>query len=368
MPIPSLTWYVADIVTGIILGELPLTGPDEITSVVAREDTVTFRLPTADDRCPADWADIVVPGRSMIVLTIDDRPAQGWVVDDILLGDVVVGIPATTLETCLHRTNVPDLDATLDTATAAATLCADLGPRFGITIEVTPTGHAVDVLYSALEDRNLLDTINDLRTSEFGAEWRLTVRWEDENVKQAFSKVLEFAPKIGSTKPDVVFDLDSVGGGNIEQYTRSLSNFTQGRGATMLVGVTDGAGTARVMTDPIFSPLVAGGWPVWEERIPFSGLASASVQDEDTYLLNRTTAQLAQRERGSRPCSVVGSPGAPMPGRDYDHGDTVFIEIAPQGKRDPFGVTGSWRVLGWKLNIRTGQPSPVFVENTEEGS
>ncbi len=363
--IPSLTWYVADIVTGLILTELPLTGPEEITSVVAREDTVTFNLPTADTRCPDDWAELVVPGKSMIVLTVDDRPAQAWVINDVLLGETVVGIPATTLEECLHRTNVPDLETTLDTALAAATLCAALGPRFGIIIEATPTGHEVDVIYSALEDRNLLDTINDLRTSEFGAEWRLVVRWQDETVKQSFSKVLEFAPKIGDIKPDVVFDLDSDGGGNVEKYNRSLSNFTQGRGATMLVGVTDGAGTARVMTDPIYSDLVAGGWPVWEERVPFSGLASASVQDEDTYLLARTTAQLAQRERGSRPCSVVGSPGAPMPGRDYDHGDTVFVEIAPQGTRDPFGVTGAWRVLGWKLNTRTGQPSPVFVEDEE---
>ena len=368
MPIPSLTWYVADIVTGLILGELPISGPTEITSVVAREDTTTFQLPTADDRCPDDWAEIVVPGRCMIVLTIDDHPAQAWVIDDVLLGESVVSIPATTLEACLHRTNVPDLEDTLDTAAAAAVLCAALGPRFGITIEWTATGHEVDVTYSALEDRNLLDTVNDLRTGEHGAEWRIGVRWEDETIKQTFSKVLEFAPKIGATKPDVVFDLDTTGAGNIEKYTRSMSNFTQGRGATMLIGVTDGAGTTRTMTDPIYSDLVDGGWPVWEERVPFSGLATASVQDEDTYLLARTTAQLAQRERGARPCSVEGSPGAPMPGRDYDHGDTVTISIAPQGKRDPYGITGSWRVLGWKLNTSTGQPSPVFVEDQEVSS
>lgn len=363
---PTLTWYVCDIKTGIILGELPIAGSEEVISYAAREDSTTFNLPTADDHCPDDWAEVTIGGRSMIVLVVDDWPAQAWVVNDVIFGRTVANLPCVTLETFLHRTNVPDLAATLDTAEAAATLCAALTVRFGVTIEHTNTGHLIDVDYSSLEDRNLLDVLNELRGGEHGAEWRIGVRWSDVNTKQAFDKVLEIRPTIGVERPDVVFDLDANGGGNIEDYKRSGGNFVEGKGATMVIGTSDGAGTTRIVTPPQYSPLVAAGWPVWEERLPFSGLAGSSVQDEDTFLLNRTVAQLAQRERGAHSWTIEGSPGAPVPGRDYDHGDTVRIQIAPQGKRDPYGGNAIGRILGWKLNTRNGAASPIFVEDQED--
>ena len=366
VPAPSpvaVVFYLCDLVTGQIQAELPLEA-QRVRRVIAREESQTFALPTADDACPDDWADLLVPGRSMIVQTLDDQPVQAWVVLDDERGGPVVTIQGSTLEHCLSRTYVPDVDFTGDEAEGAMIVLAPLVPRFGFTLEHTNTGKVSEFFYSTLEDRTLLAVLNDLMAAEDGPEWRVFVRWTDEATKQAFTKVVRVEARVGIDRPDAIFDLDADGRGCVESYRRRRS-YTSGKGATLLIGTSEGSGASRPMTDPLYSPLVDAGWPVWEDRVNFSGLGVGSVGDEDAELLRRTQQTLTQRQAGTTVWQVVGNENAPRPGRDFTEGDTVHIDIAPQGKTDPHGGQVAVRVLGWEMSLASGQVTPILWEDPD---
>lgn len=361
----ELRWLVCDLLTGQVLTELPLTGGELLETVVAREDTTTFSLAPADDSCPDDWPQQLSPGKTMIVALIDGQLAQAWATIEYSAGAATVPIVCKTLEHCMARTNVPEMLATLDNAAGAAQLCADLIDRFGFTIEHTPTGNTADFDYSNLEDRNLYDAMRELLVGETPIEWRIVIRWADPLEQTQVEKVLQIADRIGMDRPDAVFELDDTGTGTIESYSRNRS-YDAGKGATMMIGVSEGTGATRPMTDPIYSVLVDRGWPVWEERANFTGLATGTVADEDALLRSRTMARLEAKQAGTVTWTVVASENAPRPGVDYDHGDTVHIQVAPQGKQDPEGGVAAMRVLGWQLNTRSGQTALIAQEDQED--
>lgn len=367
---PALTWFLCDMVTGQVLTELPLV-VDQVTVKAATKDQATFTLAPADDSCPDDWAALLVDGRSMIVLTIDDQPAAGWWVESHTIGGTTVSIVAWTLEQCADRANVPDYqpDTPADYSEIAAILAAPLVTRYGFTIEHTNTGNTTDELaYDNTVDRTIFSALQeDIQGADEGPEWRMFVRWTDDT-HTGFDKVLSIQPQIGMNRPNAIFDLDANGHGNIDSYTRETS-YAQGKGATMLIGVSDGSGSTRPMTDPQVSSLVAAGWPVVEERHPFTGLDDSTVEDEDALLLTSTKALLVRREGGNVAWTVTGTADAPVPGRDYNEGDTVHIDVAPQGKLDPIGGTASVRLLGWTLELTPRRTTLiVWPDDDDSGS
>lgn len=362
----NVRWYVCDLVTGRILDELPLTGVDKVRRRIALVETTTFNLPVRDKKCPPQWHANLVPGRTMLVLTLDDAPTQAWFVTDITIGDDLVPIPVSTLEECLSRTNVPEFDPYgLDYSDVAVALVAPVQDRYGFSVEYATSAKTftADQTYSTLEDRTVLVALNeDIMGSPGGPEWRTFVRWADDT-HRAFTKVIEIRPRVGQNRPDAIFDLDVDGRGTIESYTRTIS-YAAGKGATLLIGTSDGSGESRPMTDPQISPLVAQGWPAIEERKAFTGLDDAF--DPDAELLARTQALLAQRQLGSTTWQITGRDNAPRAGIDYQEGDTVLIQVAPRPPVDPTGGTTSSRVLGWELDVVSGQATPLLWESEDD--
>lgn len=364
MTFPVQVFYLCDLLTGELLTELPLEAT-EVKRIIAREDQQTFTLTPADTACPDDWAQMLAPGHTMLVLTLDDVPTQAWAVIEAPVGKPTVDISAYSLEHTMARTNVPDYDATADESDAAVVLLAPMVDRFGFVLEHEPCGKVSDLTYSNGEDLDLLAVMNGLMAGKGGPEWRIVLRWNAS--KTGFTKVIEIRPRVGSVRPDVVFDLDAQGRGNISEYLRRTS-YAAGKGATMLIGTSEGSGDARPMTDPQFSTLIGAGWAVWEERVNFTGLDADSVDDEDAELLSRTLETLIIREAGTKTWEITVSDNAPQPGRDYSEGDTVRIEIAPQGKQDPVGGVVDVRMLGWTLNLTDGEATPIMWEDpTEDG-
>jgi hypothetical protein len=371
----DVTWYVCDLLTGQFLEELPLDAGGGITRRIAFATSQTLNLPTADENCPSDWVDKLVPGKSMCVLTLDHEPVQGWAVEEFKFGATVVPVTCSTLETMAARTNVPTYPAEDDFTTdlsntdlseVAAQIAAPLVDRFGVIIEWTPCGTTNPDLtpYDSTVDQSILAALTDLNAATNGPEWRLIVRWVDPTVRREFEKVLQIGPRIGEDRPDAIFDLDSGGRGNIESYERTVS-FAAGKGATMVIGTSDGSGASRPMTEPLVSDRVAQGWPVWEERVNFSGLDASDIDDPDAALLSRAKATLAQRERGGVVWVLTVDENAPIPGRDYNEGDTVHLAVAPQGNADPVGGTMATRVAGWTVDPATGRSNPVLWETDD---
>jgi hypothetical protein len=371
---PDLRWYVCDLLTGEVAGELPLSSDGKVRRRIATVESVQLNLPVFDDACPANWDALVIDGKSMIVLTVDDQPAQAWVLIDHGVGDTVVPINVSTLEECLSRTNVPDLDP-LDTTALpdrdysylGAALAAPLVGRFGFTIETTPSGKVFEgtQTYAFVEDRPVLAALNeDIMGADGGPEWRVFVRWSDDN-HRGFEKVIEIRPRVGQDRPDAIFDLDPDGGGSIESYTRT-SSYAAGKGATMLIGTSEGSGTSRPITDPQVSEYVDRGWPVWEERKNYTGLDSAL--DEDAELLKRTRATLLDHQDGSVTWTVTGRATGPRPGVDFAEGDTIHISVAPNPPLDPAGGSAAVRVLGWELDLSSLQSTPLLWDDGEDST
>lgn len=363
----DITFLLCDLKTGLVLTELPLDPGGTLKRTICRVEQQTLTLPVLDDRTPDDWRLLLGEGRTMIVLLIDGNLANAWVVIEAPTGAATVPISGSTLEECLARTNVPTLDSMgLDDAQTAALLAADLAPRFGFDIEWAACGKSSEHLYSELEDRTILDAINELMAGDGGPEWHITLRWADDT-RRAVKKVIEIGPRIGQDRPDAIFDLDADGKGCIDTYVRTPS-YAAGKGASMVIGTSEGSGESRPMSAPAVSLLVATGMPVWEERVNFVGLDSGSTVDEDTELASRTEKTLRQREHGSVTWAISGTDIAPAPGRDYNEGDTVYVDVAPQGKIDPYGGTVTVRVLGWELDTISGRSTPTVWEDQSEAT
>ncbi len=363
-PAPAVAWYLCDLVTGTVLSEVPFDTSSTIRSTIGKVDGQAFVMDVMDDTCPDDWASLLTPGKTMVVMTLADRPANAWVILDYATGAVSVPINASTLEECPSRTNVSELDAAgLDDCEAIAKLFEPVKTAFGFGVVWTPCGYSSGLYYSDLEDRTVLDAANDLNTSPGTPEWRIIVEWDDPT-HRAFRKTVQIGPQVGRDRVDAIFDLDASGGGNIESYTR-IRSYAAGKGATSLIGTSEASGSTRPMTDPITSPLVGQGWPRWEERVNFTGMDADTVLDEDAELVRRTDATLRQREYGTVTWSIVATADAPRPGVDYDVGDTVHVRVLPRGKQDPFGGSADMRLLGWEYDLNSGKATLLPWEDPE---
>ena len=67
----TVVWYAADLLTGQLIGELPLS-TDTVNRIIGRVDSATLTLNPYDPTCPVDWPTIIQPGKTMIVLTIGE--------------------------------------------------------------------------------------------------------------------------------------------------------------------------------------------------------------------------------------------------------------------------------------------------------
>lgn len=349
---PKVGWLACDLKTGLVLTELPLTasGPVKRSLSTIESDTVTFAV--ADKATPPDWADVVVPGRTMIVLTLDDTPVQAWTLDSDVVGEAAVPLGVQSLEACLDSVNVPDLDAyDLDQAETLAELMAPTVANFGFEVTWSPVGQTAERDYYADDDATVLSAANALNELRGGPEWRIVPVWED-GTHRRIRKLIQIGPRVGDVRPDVIFDRAEDGSGTVETYTR-----TRRRAATRVTGVLDGSGSARIMGTPQTSPLVAQGWSVWEERISPTGLGEARLSEvEERDLTALAAARIRQRPGYLTTWTLSARDIAPRPGAEYGEGDTVYLELAPS-RFDPIGTGGrriGVRVRGWELDVPSG--------------
>ncbi|MCW2758053.1 MAG: hypothetical protein JWO46_1799 [Nocardioidaceae bacterium] len=376
MTAPTVVWHLADLYSGDLITPLPIAASDKTRRTLAEDIQVQHTLKAFDRNCPTNWGEIVTPGRTMLVQTNDGDVVQGWPVIDRRRGDADGNIPLEchTLEHCMSRENVPDIDGDWDSALLVAELADALIARFNFIIDATPSGATlVDQNYSSYTDQDVLSACTDLMGQAGGPEWRILVRWRPD--RSGFEKVLQVAARIGEERPDTVFRLDENGRGNVGTYDIADS-FARGQGATMLIGADDGTGpSGRTMSAPVFATdEIAEGYPIWEERKIFTNLGDAD--DLLTQITGLTEGLLPARARGSINGTLTVNDGdSPQAGRDYFEGDTVFVDIAPQGQicsdgtfrySDPDGWQAKVRVRGFDVDPVTGLANPTLWENPDD--
>lgn len=257
---------------------------------------------------------------------------------------------------------VPPAGATYATIIAVA-VAGGVNWQAGDTLDadqllVEASGTVVNAYY----DGSTTDTTTDTYAWTGTAHASTSTRSTRAASRQYLVKIIEIAQRIGIDRPDVVFELDADGVGNIASYSRNI-DYTSDRGATFVWAGAEGAGESRPLSQKYTSDLVTSeGWPTWEARPQITGLDKPTILNPDAALERRARAELARRERGARVWALEGDADSPRPVHDFAAGDIVYVDIAPQGKRDPEGGVFAARVIAWTWDLNTGAVTPEVWE------
>lgn len=355
----DLVWYAADIKTGVVQAELPVYssgGPIERTVSAAMSSQVT--LQTKARTCPADWYDLFARKRTMLVPVLDGDPLHGFIPFKPDNGDHDVPVTMMSFEHVLWsaycRTHY--FDGSVDESRILETLITDvIAGRFGLDMEVTDCGRTSEQEYDYYEDRVVGAIADELSGRLGGPEWTTRIRWADD-AHTTFAKVVEIGPRIGA---DVGVVLE-----NAHLLERSVPNdWTNFSNAIQAVG--EGSGEDRPMSPLLVDAgAVERGEPIWEDRV------LAATLDTESALTEYGEAVLRARAQGSKQWAMrldLTRVGTPRPGRDFDAGDTVQMQLEPT-HRDESSWFGPARLIGWRMESSVNAVtsfSPVFWDPSE---
>lgn len=359
-----LTWFAADLRTGVIQAELPAfttSGP------IGRRlgASVTAQGGFAPSGAPVGWRDATVPGRSMMVAvdTAAWQPVWAGMTMTRATGSAnAVPMGLLTPEGYLDRrytgnytTAVATDQATILTGTGTALTvnapCFVLdAPASGLTLD----GYTV----ADGDDKTILSVWTEIMAAEGGVEWTVDVAWANA-AQTAFQLPIRIRPQIGNVNPNpaTVFDYP----GAVIDYTQTES-YEAGKGATTVKAVGNGQGTTRLQSDTLVdAALIANGSPDWVYRFsPATGL-------DDPVQLDLHAAQaLAQMGPGSSVWTIVADANqAPHVGIDWGLGDSIGL-LVETSLGHPDGASVSARAYGWDLDTSGTTPtvSPILIEGS----
>ncbi|MFE2164897.1 hypothetical protein ACFXB3_07455 [Streptomyces sp. NPDC059447] len=266
-------------------------------------------------------------------------------------------LTAATPEVYLERRYPGDYTATgldqTDIMAALATPALTDGPP--LVLDTESSGTAIDYTMEDSEDRSILAGMQEVAGMEGGPEWTIDTQWADA-AQTRFELVLRIHPTIGTIReqPAAIFDLP----GCLHRYTL-LESYERGRGATRVIARGERSSDTRASSD-VYSAdaLLAGGWPLWEDRItPASGIT-------DVAQLNRHAAEaIGLMGTGSKAWSLEAvASRAPRLGVDWVLGDSVGVDVT-SSPRHPDGVQLVSRAFAWSLDVGTDRVVPILLED-----
>ncbi|TSD68140.1 hypothetical protein [Aeromicrobium piscarium] len=331
----SLTWYLADLQSDQVIDVLPLSVGSMERTISAATST-TASLDIKDPTLPPNWSSLV-DGRRQYLVPVDtapdgvETPLLGYLVERVIPGEPEVPFALKSLESALELLICRDHDFTqVDASQILATLCSDVlasreigGWRF--ELDVTDCGLLLDQDYYWTEDRTIASAADDLTSAEGGPEYLVRVTWADDDHTR-FRKTIEIGPQVGHDMATTVIE-----NGDLSSRTRprDWSEF-----GTHVIATGDGSGDSRPMSQPVVDDeAMDAGVPRRDVR------HAASSVDDEAVLDVIAAGEAARRRYGTRSWEleiVAAADHAPRVGRDFDAGDTVYMDLGP------------W----WRSNIR----------------
>ena len=335
----ALTWYLADLASGEVIDVLPISA-QSLDRTISAATSTTLVLQVADPQMPPNWANLV-DGRRQMLVPVDttpdgeDVPLLGLLFERIEVGEPTVPVAVRSLEHALSTLYCWDhAFAQVDAARILATLAADvLVPSWGFELDVTDTGLLLDQEYYWTEDRTLASAADDLASAEGGIEWMVRLEWADDTHTR-FRKTLESGPSVGRDMRTTVIENPMLAA---RMRSRDWSEF-----GTHVIATGDGSGDSRPMSGQVVdTEAIAAGVPRRDVRHP------ASSVDDDRVLDVIADGEAVRRRYGTRSWEVqiiTADPSSPRVGRDFDAGDTVYMDLGPwwstprRGFEQGFGV------------------------------
>lgn len=350
-----MRFIVCELKTGDVLQEAPFTVAGELSRVLRAYGQGEVSLPLRDRRCPANWEQLILPGRNLI-LAVDDNNTILWSgvpVDRVRDGSGVVGYPCVTLEEYFTRRNVPNLLYTQREQIAIAEDLARLaGDAAGIPLryDCKPSGVLRDREYAADENASVYDRLQELAAVENGFDWTVDVAWKDDERAQVVYTFRTGYPYLGyrTATPEHVFSAP----GNITSYKHSES-WSRGDAATHVVAEGDGDGELTPMSAPVIDTArEAAGWPRVEVRRGFSKVSVQSTLD------NHAHAMAAELFGGQQVITVATRDRDRARSADVSLGDSARVTI----KDLEMDLDSVLVVVGWAITPGGNEFKPTLAE------
>lgn len=354
-----LSWYAADLKTGVILEELHSLKPSgPFGCKLGMSTTANFDLEIAG--APPQWVDATQPGRTMLVAVDQQTSTPIWA--GLILtrqrGSAdTASFGCATPEAYLDRRYTGDVSYL--TATDQAVIMTGLGtalatnaPNF--VFDAPSTGTTTTYSVQDGDDRTILSTWQELMGQEGGPEWTVGVAWQD-TAQTTFKLPITVRATVGvqSAHPEAVFDMP----GCVADYSQTES-YESDKGATDVLAWGDGQGATRLKSSVhTATTLLAQGWPSWVYRYtPAAGL------DDPTQLDAHAAEALAQMQTGSSAWTIDAvASRAPRIGSDWGLGDTVRLQVL-SSPGHPSGVDMTARAYSWQLDPDGDKLTPILVE------
>lgn len=339
------TFLVADLVTGKIRDELPLTIAQDLTRLLMDVGTGDLDLPTSDPACPGNWDSLTTPWHNL-VLACDDHARILWAGIPTARTrnptTPVVTLQCVTVEEYLNRRYVPDLTYTAadQTSTIARALAGIAGDSHGIGLEYDTAASGVlrDRSYYDDESVAVLQRLQELAQVIGGFEWTVDVEWANDARTQVRKIFRTGYPNLGrvTDTPEAWFELP----GTITQDVKYDESWSADDAATHVVATGDGEGESKTRSAPVVDTMrEAAGFPRLEYRRSFSSVTDQATIDDHAQ------AVAAQLFGGQQVVTLSARADQDPKLGDWSLGDTVGIRV----RTDTLRLDEVWRVVGYSL-------------------
>jgi hypothetical protein len=347
-------WYTADLATGALLDELPLT-PSPISRVIGQPMSTSMDLVLAG--APAGWIEETQPGRTMIVCVVDSVPL--WA--GINIGRTRGSAPTSTLslvtpEAYLDRRYCSNHSwvGVDECSVVGAGLIGDCAVNgIGLVVDAPADGTLITATYADSDDTTVLSALTSLMQTG-SPEFTVDVGWTDATMTD-FTLTVRLRHTLGtaSTSPNAVFELP----GAVTAYAQAES-YQSGSGASAARAYGNGEGASRASSGDVLSAGVLGaGWPRWDYRW------TPNQATTDPAVLTAAAARaVAAMATGTSLWTLdAAASQAPRPGTDFALGDSVGLLVDPgSSPGHPAGVNVTARALGWSLDFTADKLTPVL--------
>ncbi len=273
-------FLVCELKTGDVLVEAPFETEGDLSRVLQAFGAGTLILPIRARGCPANWRELILPGRVLLVAVngAEDIVWAGIPRRRRRRGSGRVAFPSVTLEAYLLDRYVPTRSFRgVDQTLIARDLAAVAGDAAGIPLQYDcpPSGVLRDRDYADSEDARVYSRLQELAAVGDGFNWTIDVTWADDTHKRVAYTFRTGYPYLGnrSATPNRVLELP----GNITDYEQEDS-WDDGEAATYVEATGDGDTDTRIRSTPrIDTVREAAGWPRVEYRGHFSGVKQTAT-------------------------------------------------------------------------------------------
>lgn len=367
----DVTYLACDVVTGAVFDELPdLTGG--FGKLLGAYTTASMTTPILTSG-PGTRRNILASsdvGQVMIVPVVNGLPTWGGIITTREGGsEPVLRLGMSSIEGYLVRRYVNEplgpYRGVDDCSVIARTFLRQAGPWLGVgggidmIIDAPPSGILRNWDVTLPTDHK---TIYECMTAlmAVGPEWTIDLAWGDER-QSSVAKIARVRPRIGtaSTRPTAVFEQSTpsaYGSAGPEISYTYKEDFTDGRGANVIIAYSSGQDDSQPTSQPAIDPSLLLGRPAFEKHY------QPDTSTTDTTRLDaHAQAELARISRGALTWDLTARSNAtPRLNVDWRLGDDVAWTVA--GPRHPEGVSAIGRVIGWDLDPQAGLVKLILWE------